>query len=1394
MSDAPSAAVRKGVWYDLQFKRELMTDSSSPNDQRANFPFRFADRYEVRGLLGRGGMASVYRAWDEVLGCAVALKVLAAPADLNHAARTVELFEREFHTLAHLSHPRIVRAHDYGLLGEEPYYCMELLDGGDLRELAPLPWQDVCTVAYEICSALSLLHSRRLVHRDLTPRNVRRTQSGQSKLIDFGLLSPMGPTTLLAGTPPFVAPELVRTLSLDGRGDLFSLGATLYYALTKRHAFSALTFDQLQDAWRGSPTRPSAIVPGVPAALDDLLLGMLRVDPGSRPKSAAEVMERLVPLLSSPPDDELRAARAYLSTPKLVGRDDAVAQFRKATMRAVRGRGGGFAVVGDEGTGRSRMLDAFVLEAKLVGATAVRAGHADAVRPFGVAASIVRQIHRAAPAVAVDAAAADPAVAALLYPVVRSADADALRDPIVDATEPGHDRATLHAALRTFVLEFSKRRPLAIAVDDLDRIDEPSAALVASLTLEAPVRRLVYAAALSRRDEAADAVGILRKHAEEVVLSPLTSEQVSALFASLFGEVPNLKRLAGRMAELSAGRPRECMTFAQYLVDENQITYAGGSWTLPAEIPERILPASLEEASARRIAQLGPVARQVATMLGENLVDRLSRADLLRAELAPASQLDAGVDELLAARFLLGDPSGYALTGAGVSRLLSASLSGDERCRIHDQLFALHDAAGRHLLLVCHHGLAGSNPGVALERLLSQTTTSEARTDLVLSSTLALGTLRVAHVLDSALAAAERHGRSPRDLQALWVMLAGICAHGADLPSYYRIRPAWLSQLKKDSGFDDWQGLDASLPPSTRTMMAIGAAAQRYAGTPEAERVLSPQEAIQQLVSYVVFAIAISSRTLDLELKRSLPELLVPFAPLNPMIAAMSSNAQATFLFGQRKLEAAREKFVEVLSRLDDVAGAELRYVDKVRAAVIYALASIDVSLGVPSDWLERCAADHDVNQRVGACFLKTVAALQHGDSGGAEAHRQRGELLALQTNATSMFTTLQEELAVHASARDLTCVRQVRASVRSTAERQPGWLPVTHVADGYYLRLCGDLEGALAAADRAVSSGDDGEVRSGWVICGRILAVEVLTELGRAEEAMAIGLTEIARCEAVGMRSFVRDMSRAVALSEAKLGRHAAAFSRVEAVVEEQKAAGVTGLQLGLSYEALARVALGAADGESFRRFAALAREQFGAHRSSAFGALHERLMDEGRQAGLVDLQSRVTLDGKYADTTAASSPEITHLMAGCANGRERAERALGLLCDGEPPTRGHLLLYTSAGLSVVASNTACDSVTELVSFAKDCLERESRADTMETGALLTVPLGTMSADWHDARGTAYDVVLLGATISGTFCIGGVALLMKIGGQSTRIQSSLAEMLARALINSGDATTVVAA
>ena len=147
---------------------------------------------------------------------------------------------------------------------------MELLDGGDLRERSPLPWRQACELLFDVCSSLALLHSRRLVHRDITPRNVRCTQTGSAKLIDFGAMAPMGASGQIVGTPGFMAPEVLQRASLDGRTDLYSLGATLYFALTGRAPYAARRLSDMLPAWRSPPPAPSLFVPDIPPELDRL--------------------------------------------------------------------------------------------------------------------------------------------------------------------------------------------------------------------------------------------------------------------------------------------------------------------------------------------------------------------------------------------------------------------------------------------------------------------------------------------------------------------------------------------------------------------------------------------------------------------------------------------------------------------------------------------------------------------------------------------------------------------------------------------------------------------------------------------------------------------------------------------------------------------------------------------------------------------------------------------------------------------------------------------------------------------------------------------------------------------------------------------------------------------
>jgi serine/threonine protein kinase len=190
------------------------------SDQNAAGPELVGGCYRIEVALGRGGMARVYRVLDERSGQRLALKQLVAEGDQSAALRS--MFEHEYHTLVQLAHPCIVRVFDYGLNALSPYYTMELLEGADAREAnrsQALSVRQICVVLRDAASALALIHSRRMVHRDVSPRNLWCTPDGRAKLIDFGTLVAMGLQTQIVGTPPFVphARELGARSQADGR-------------------------------------------------------------------------------------------------------------------------------------------------------------------------------------------------------------------------------------------------------------------------------------------------------------------------------------------------------------------------------------------------------------------------------------------------------------------------------------------------------------------------------------------------------------------------------------------------------------------------------------------------------------------------------------------------------------------------------------------------------------------------------------------------------------------------------------------------------------------------------------------------------------------------------------------------------------------------------------------------------------------------------------------------------------------------------------------------------------------------------------------------------------------------------------------------------------------------
>jgi Tol biopolymer transport system component len=268
--------------------------------------------YEILTPLGAGGMGEVYRARDTRLERSVAIKIL--PAQFSSDPVHKQRFEREAKVISHLNHPHICVLHDIGHQDGIDYLVMECVEGETLAkrlEKGPLPLEQVLKLGAQIADALDKAHRSGVVHRDLKPANIMLTPSG-AKLLDFGLAKPVAPLASLAtltatrqespvtqqgtivGTFQYMSPEQIEGKELDGRSDIFPLGAVLYEMVTSKKAFEGKSQLSVASAiLEKDPAPISTIKPMSPPVLDHAIRRCLAKDPDDRWQTARDLAREL---------------------------------------------------------------------------------------------------------------------------------------------------------------------------------------------------------------------------------------------------------------------------------------------------------------------------------------------------------------------------------------------------------------------------------------------------------------------------------------------------------------------------------------------------------------------------------------------------------------------------------------------------------------------------------------------------------------------------------------------------------------------------------------------------------------------------------------------------------------------------------------------------------------------------------------------------------------------------------------------------------------------------------------------------------------------------------------------------------------------------------------------
>jgi hypothetical protein len=1356
-----------------------ISDSSTLSQQPIAIPSvaplrQTGERYELTRAIGRGGVAYVYEATEIATGRRLALKRLHTQSDPHKQRRNEQLFEREYHALSQLAHPRIVEVYDFGIDEAGPFYTMELLDGGDLQELAPLPWRTACAIARDVCSALSLLHSRRLVHRDVSPRNVRRTQAGLAKLLDFGAMAPIGPNKLVVGTPPCCAPESVNLQALDGRTDLYALGATLYYMLLGRHAYVARQFPMLHEAWQNGFTRPSVLIPEIPEALDALILDLLRLEPDARPASAAEVLQRLSAIDGESQTEQLGVAQAYLSLPTLVGREHPLSRVRRKLERCATGRGTTLVIEGSSGVGRTRFLDTCLLDATLLGLTTARADADDAFAgDYGVLRALARQLITVLPASALQAARPFLPVLRQFIPELREPG-----DPETSELLERAPRPQLRAAVHGWFSALSRTKPLLVAVDDFQRIDEPSAALLSLLAQDTTdALCLLLSSESGARCAFPLAHKLLLETAVHVPLENLSRDESEILLKSLFGEVPNSGTFAHRLHELAGGNPRDLMRLSQHLVDREVVRYESGAWSVALRIDAADLPSSMAQALRAHLDTLSDSARELASAFAlcpdQGFV--FEECAQLREQSA-APLLLADLDELVRADIVRRAEDRFMLSQPHWAPPLCASLPDDLERTLQARLARMLENRGETFRAGQHWLRAGDYPR-ALSVLVAHAAESQEHTARSAEAFYHYArTLPVDwfETFAQALTLCDVLGRPMRDAFILRGRLAGILpAFSAPDASQLSIL---LTQLKHYSGIEDWEALDASLEPVARLQAALQRANERDAAASEHERVVDPSAARRFLMRAVSSATGVVVASLDLPFLRSLP-VLAPFALISPGFAIMSQLLEGIDARYTGRGERARKIYLEVLAHVEGPDhGLDGSYALIMRLRVMTALGVMDACMGLDSAlmWAERTAAHPEY--QLNAVQTRMLHHLYQGDLRAADQCKKQAERLRLQTLQLYDSSHLLWELAAYSIAGDLTRMRYAIEELAPLAEHYDAWLAVRHFASADYDRIRRDSTQALTKIQLALGLAKPG-MHPLWASMATT-HVHALLDLGRSTEALLIAEAYVATAGSAGLRYNAEPLWLALGLCQADADPSSAERT-VDAVITRFRAQDVGGVPLGLAYETRARVALLNGDEEAYARYAALCRELYCRHKNPALLAKYQRLHQEAeKNHGFYAGDASFTPDS-YATYTGV---RVVAALEYCKGVAQRAKLALTILARQSGASAGYLFTLGASGFELTAAVGGEAPSQALLESAGEYLAAHMQRrpdDTTSTDSDAQDAAASL-ASTIIAEGRTYRTVLLSHNTDSHVAVMGVAILAVAASGAFTYPAQVANAISR--------------
>lgn len=690
--------------------------------------------YRITDLLGRGGMSSVYRAWDEGLRRDVALKVL----ELGRIAdpRETERFWREARLAARLDHVNVVSVYGTGQEDGFIYLAMELVEGQSLRSLirdrqGGLPIDQALELGCQVLAALQAAHAQGVIHRDIKPANILLKEDGTVKVVDFGVAKLQEGTALtrvdeILGTVEYMAPEQILGDGIGPATDLYAAGVVLYEMLTGRKPFSgdspaALVYHQLNE----EPRPPSFLKPEVPRLLDRFVLRLLDKLPEGRFGSAEEALvelekiqrrqqiARVSGLEESPQEEQEQELRTRDFRPRFTGR-----QAELGTLTAhfdnLGSRGRVIFLSGEAGIGKTRVVEQLARYAQESGGQVIRGGcffehdmgpympFLDAIGGLigegrnGLTAeereTLCRALREQAPELA--ELARDQSTTAKFRAGFAAA--------FGTEENPKAAKQRLCDAVFDLLAGAAATRPLVLVLEDMHWADEGSLQLLQYLVGRVPEAQLLCLVTYRPEEVAeADEENLLaallqRLHSKglrhEVRLERLARADLMRLATSIFLETDFTEDFGDFLYEHSQGNPFVAVEVLKLLRSQGILYCEGGVWTVRADLTELEVPERVSALIMRRVRQLNMEHRellQMAAVIGPRFASETleAMADMSRIELLKMLFRMEKRHQLITST-----GEGYEFSHSKIREVLYAEVSWELRREYHRMVAAVLEA------------------------------------------------------------------------------------------------------------------------------------------------------------------------------------------------------------------------------------------------------------------------------------------------------------------------------------------------------------------------------------------------------------------------------------------------------------------------------------------------------------------------------------------------------------------------------------------------------------------------------------------------------------------------------------------------------------------------------